>query len=174
MTRTENSCGEERKFRNAIKNMFTFIPLCLSTLFIPIKYSENKWNWQEEAKNVYINGEDNCIYSYVVKTGHGKTKFYCECAINSEKPFSYIFIKWDETVDNFIKHIKELAPNSTINKGHKQIIFKINENKTEEESIAEQFGALGKDNSIDTNRVHLIFLNDLRSGKLGGITLDEV
>lgn len=52
--------------------------------------------------------------------------------------------------------------------------YQINENKTEEESIAEKFGALGKDNSIDTNRVHLIFLNDLRSGKLGGITLDEV
>ena len=110
--------------------MFTFIPLCLSTLFIPIKYSGNKWNWQEEAKEKYLNGEDNCIYSYVVKTGHGKTKFYCECAINSKKPFSYIFIKWDETVDNFINQIKELAPNSTINKGRKQIIFKINENKT--------------------------------------------
>ena len=110
--------------------MFELVPLCLSTLFHPIKYSDNKYSWQSEAKELYLNGGDNCIYSYVVKTGHGKTRFYCECAINSTKPFSYIFIKWDETVENFIKTIKELVPKSTINISHKRITFKINENKT--------------------------------------------
>ena len=39
--------------------MFEFKPLCLSSLFIPINYSGNKWEWQYKSINIYNNGDDN-------------------------------------------------------------------------------------------------------------------